>query len=29
MTNLVGAVLNFVNGVRDLFKELYRTPPGC
>ncbi len=29
MTNLVGAVRNFVNGVRDLFKELYRTPPGC
>ncbi len=29
MTKFVGAVLNFVNGVRDLFRELYRTPPGC
>jgi hypothetical protein len=29
MTNFAGAIRNFVNGVRDLFRELYRTPPGC
>jgi hypothetical protein len=23
------AVRIFVAGVRDLFRELYRTPPGC
>jgi hypothetical protein len=23
------AVRSFVGGVRDLFRELYRTPPGC
>jgi hypothetical protein len=27
--NLIGAVRNFADGVRRLFEELYRTPPGC
>jgi hypothetical protein len=26
---LVGAVRAFADGVRSLFRELYRTPPGC
>jgi hypothetical protein len=29
MTGFVDAVRSFVSGVRDLFRELYRTPPGC
>ena len=27
--NLIGAVRTFADGVRRLFEELYRTPPGC
>ena len=29
MRNLVDAVRAFADGVRALFRELYRTPPGC
>ena len=28
-TSLADAVRIFVGGVRDLFRELYKTPPGC
>jgi hypothetical protein len=27
--SLTDAVRTFANGVRDLFRELYKTPPGC
>jgi hypothetical protein len=27
--NFTDAVRNFANGVRMLFRELYKTPPGC
>ena len=26
---LTDAVRAFANGVRNLFRELYKTPPGC
>jgi hypothetical protein len=29
MNKFVDAVRKFVSGVRDLFQELYKTPPGC
>ena len=29
MKSFTDAVRTFVGGVRDLFRELYRTPPGC
>ncbi|MEY4093300.1 MAG: hypothetical protein RLZZ53_499 [Acidobacteriota bacterium] len=29
MTNFADTVRAFIGGVRDLFRELYRTPPGC
>jgi hypothetical protein len=29
MTSLADAVRAFAAGVRSLFRELYRTPPGC
>jgi hypothetical protein len=29
ITTLVGAVRAFADGVGALFRELYRTPPGC
>lgn len=29
MIDVVDAVRTFLSGVRDLFRELYRTPPGC
>jgi hypothetical protein len=27
--SLMDAVRSFANGVRLLFRELYKTPPGC
>jgi hypothetical protein len=29
ISNFVDAVRAFADGVRALFRELYRTPPGC
>lgn len=29
VSSLKDAVRAFAGGVRDLFRELYRTPPGC
>ena len=29
MVKFVDAVRSFADGVRRLFQELYRTPPGC
>jgi len=29
ITSFTGAVRSFANGVRMLFRELYKTPPGC
>jgi hypothetical protein len=29
MTSFTDAVRAFAAGVRSLFRELYRTPPGC
>jgi hypothetical protein len=29
MMSFTDAVRSFANGVRDLFRELYKTPPGC
>lgn len=29
MMSLTDAVRAFADGVRSLFRELYRTPPGC
>jgi hypothetical protein len=29
MAKFVDAVRSFADGVRRLFEELYRTPPGC
>ncbi len=29
INNVVDAVRAFADGVRRLFQELYRTPPGC
>ena len=29
MKNITEAVRNFVDGLRDLLRELYRTPPAC
>jgi hypothetical protein len=29
MSRLADAVRSFIDGVGALFRELYRTPPGC